>query len=202
MGAIAILAGLIAVVIGGGLAVRSAGRGGVARRLAAVERVDIAAVTDGEVVKIAGEIAALEELTAPLSGRTCVWYEAVLTHPAGVIGRDVASVRCEVIDDSGRAIVELEGARIEVGVEAIHARPDLVSAMLRHHGICAVPTVVACSEAILAPGDMVEILGTAAREPDPLGQAGPGYRSAPTRVHLRPGAAPLVVAMVRRVEVP
>ncbi|MEJ7603241.1 MAG: GIDE domain-containing protein [Kofleriaceae bacterium] len=141
-----------------------------------------------------------EPLRAPLSGRPCIYYVAVVEELHGKQWKE--TVREErgvpfVLDDgSGRALVDPTGAEVELDIDTTGASGTLDDAspaepaLLARHGRVSRGKLfnhsVKYREAIIAIGETVAVLGCAVREPDPgVPPTGEGYRQGPaTRVRL------------------
>jgi len=165
-----ILLALVAVTVGGGVAVERLTRQprGVKRILAARTR-PIGEADDTGDVRIEGVVEVFEgTLTAPLTGRRCVYFEHVVRADGsqdldGAIVRVADGVPFVVRDASGRAIVDPTGA----------------TALLTTLGVDG-------GEQVLCAGDRVVVIGRGVREPDPDASTVTGtYRDGPaTRLRM------------------
>lgn len=165
-----ILLALVAVTVGGGVAVERLTRQprGVKRILAA-RTSPIGEADDSGDLRIEGVVEVLDgTLVAPVSGRRCVYYEHVVRadgsqHLDGALVRVAEGVPFVVRDDSGRAVVDPSGA----------------TALLTTLGVGG-------GEQVLCAGDRVVVIGRGVREPDPDARTATGtYRDGPaTRLRM------------------
>ena len=166
------LLALLVVTIGGGLAVSRFLRDPeTTRRLRAAPQKQIGEAAESEDVKIRGRVEVFEEtVTGPLSGRACVFYFSRTYQDGREIRRQVGGVPFIVHDATGRALVDPTGA-------AATLRDDYESLAYGPRDQL---------EAVIEPGDEVEVSGRGVREPDEGAVAATsGYREgAPTRLHL------------------
>ncbi len=206
----------VAGVLGGGglllwLALRS--QAGGEHHIPRVTPRPIAEVREGRVARIIGRVAAGHTLVAPLSGRRCVHYVVVVDRvavmdradwvledlgtwrgpPPERLVSEESGVAFVVEDDSGRAIVDPEGAITAMQqdwhrLSEVEAPGAAEREFLTRRGLSAhIWRPMSFREAILAPGDRVAVQGVAVREPDPDHDA--GYRESATRLRMaaRPG---------------
>jgi hypothetical protein len=172
------------------------------RRLRRATPAAIAAFPDAGYRRIRGELALADRhLEAPLSGRRCAAYEVVIEQRAPadngwiVLDREVRVVPFTLTDASGRAVVESTGAYVAI-VRDWHARcANLRDASAAHKALLArlhlTPgpdadaLALRFSEGVLAPGEMVTVLGrgstASARETTATPHDG-GYRAPAERV--------------------
>lgn len=171
----------------------------------------IADVKNGELVKIAGRIEAVDRaLRSPLGAHRCAYYETVigfvmeeLRHPQhadpSVLVRERYARELYVEDDTGKALIEVGTARIVVAREShrrgelTHAPSARVRSYLERHGYDASAfqgRTLLCEERILEPGDEIWVFGAARweRDPHPSRHGTAGYRDVPKRLVL--GAPP------------
>jgi hypothetical protein len=167
--------------------------------MARTPRHAIAEVPEGRPVRIVGTIAAGEHVIAPISGRACVFYRAVVQERQKgweTIVDESFGVPFVIEDGTGRALVVPDGAeklvehdaptRSDVFAdptedqESFFARNEMSGEGQKAKG------PLRCSEGALEIGDTVAVYGIAVREPDPDGAArAHGYRDAlPTRLRL------------------
>ena len=155
----------------------------------------IAGFSEGSAAKIVGRVAvANEALEAPLTGRQCVYYEAIVKKDEGedstTLIREERGVPFFVEDDTGRALVDPHGATIAVVVDShtcsgTFADPTAAEkAFLDRHEESGTGWIFNRSlqyrEGVLEPGELVAVLGRGVREPDPGGvHAARGYRDMP-----------------------
>jgi hypothetical protein len=154
------------------------------RKLRAVSIVRIADVPDGATVRIVGRLRKRAKLLrAPLSGRKCAFFRAVVKEKAGKnswreIVREVESVDFVVEDSTGRAIVETSSLEVAVVLDH-HARSgafedaaEVLESFLRRHGLESTGVfgwnrALRYEEGVLEPGEEVAVLGRARWEDDP-----------------------------------
>jgi hypothetical protein len=166
------LLALAVIGIGGGVAVARFLRDPeTTRRLRAAPKALIAEAAESADVKIRGTVEVFEEtVTGPLSGRTCVFFFSRTFEDGLEIRRQIGGVPFIVRDQTGRALVDPTGA-------AASLRDDYESLAYGPRDQL---------EAVIEPGDEVEVTGRGVREPDPGAVADTdGYRGgAPTRLRL------------------
>ncbi len=174
----------------------------IRRALKGAQKKTIAEVAQGEVAKIVGRVRPVTDLlTAPLSGRRCVYFEATVEEyrSSGKSGRWVEIIRESEVSDflvedgTGRALVKTSMMKA-----LLHKDTELTSgflndasadleAFLRRHGRESKGWVFNKSlrykEGVFEPGETVSVLGQAKWEhdPDPT-EAGSGYRDVPKRL--------------------
>lgn len=170
----------------------------------------IAAIQDGETVRVRGRAAPREALrTSPLSGRRCVGYRLTVEYrDADRIDGWRHGVEQDVFppflvaDDTGEAVIHgpleirLHPYR-EASVQA--ASSELASLLVKggvqmrdEHGRTRNFRYV---ETILMPGTEIIAVGRAAIEIDQAGRA-PSHREPPVLCHLRGADRPVVIAPV------
>ena len=204
-----ILMGAIAFVTAGGaisFGLWRRGRGERQEYLKEARRDAIGHLPGGTVARVQGEVVLLRDvLTSPLTGRPCVSYAVLVrldSHFGPIIAKMQAGVRFAVHDPSGRALIEMDGVNITLTAdreELVPARQALSPAQeailvrgtqlpnLLHHRTRSLVFV----EAVLLPGTVIDVVGTAAREPDPEATRESGYRDgASTRVAFHSTATP------------
>lgn len=157
----------------------------------------IADLGDGELGKAVGRARVVDQsLTAPLSGRRCIYYIAeVWDHSTQKhIIREARAVVFALEDDSGLALVDAMGARIELDVaksasDTFHDPTDAQRAFLARfdepvHGWFFARSLQ-YSEAVIEDGKTIAVLGAGTREPDPEAPPTDAYRGEPrTRLRL------------------
>lgn len=144
----------------------------------------IADAITGRTVTVRGAVVARDLMDSPLTAERCVYYRYTIeqwrqSRVAGVGGdgfwelseRDEAILEFYVDDDTGRAIVAPERARVVLGRGLAEETLDL-GAQRRAH------------QMLLQPGDDIEVTGEAVRVDDLFDEAR-GYRSPPQRIMLR-----------------
>ena len=184
------------------------------RRVLRMKRVDVAVMEENARGKIGGTIEELERtIVAPLTGRPCVYYDVQIRNsvgmdPGDVIITETSGVPFVLADATGTAIVDPGGAVVKRLWDTVYGSPSdfdakRVSKVLERHGYPH-PSMVWRSrlhltEVILAPGDVVEVVGAGIREPDPDGGAD-GYRTTKTRIRMVGSAkSPLWIVRDNRV---
>ena len=175
----------------------------IKRELASARRWPIAELPDSTLGRIVGTARPIgEALISPLGGRPCIYYLAIVTtggkHPKVVI-REERSVTCVVADDSGRAIVDVEGAEMVLGEDAVTTSgtfddaTEVESAFLAKHGQAAAGAVFNRSlvyrESTISIDETIAVLGAGVREPDPDAPPTDAYRGAPA-MRLRLASTP------------
>ena len=157
-------------------------------------------------MKITGRIVAIEPLTAPLSGRSCVYFDCHVT--ACQEERKVTLVReidrRDFLVDDGTGIARIEVAQMQAAVNLDghwmsgglnDAHPKLGEFLARHGhttSSLAFNRGLAYREGSFEIGERVSVAGHAEQEPDPGGTG--TYREAPTRWVLRDGGQGLLVS--------
>jgi len=179
-------------------------RARLARELREAPRVDIKALPEGTRARVVGTVAAGETLTAPLTGRPCVAYVAIVEErvSSGKSSRWVERIRevrhlpFTIDDGTGRAIVDPGQSKLLLEMDATSrsgvfddATPA-EAAFLGRHGVSGTGWFLNRSmrytEGVITPGERVAVLGRGVREPDPDGaRAATGYRDElPTRLRI------------------
>jgi hypothetical protein len=174
--------------------------------LARLERTRLAEAVDGEVVKVVGEgVATGEPLVAPISGRPCLHYLAVIQRVGwggwSELARESRGLEVELRDDSGTASILLEDALVD-GDCTIWPRwglsrypPPHVRELLERNFQEPRPNL-RIVEYTLPPGPIM-VGGVLRRELDP-GARATSYRDAPRRAVLRStDAVALLVSRAR-----
>lgn len=170
----------------------------------------IGALPENELGQITGRVAAFERtLTAPLSGRPCVYYALVVLEYRATTKRWRACVNERrgasfVLEDlTGKAIIDPSNAQLALDFD--HAErlgyfdspTDVQQAILDRHGVRAEGILftkrLRFHEALVEVGDEVAAIGAGIREPDLASPRESDYRAAcPTRLHVTNSAsAPL-----------
>jgi hypothetical protein len=166
------LLALLVVAVGGGVAVSRFLRDPeTTRRLRVAPQRLIAEAAESEDVKIRGKVEVFEEtVTGPLSRRACVFFFSRTYRDGREIRRQIGGVPFIVRDATGRALVDPTGA-------AVSLRDDYESLAYGPRDQL---------EAVIEPGDEIEVSGRGVREPDSGAVADTsGYRDgAPTRLNL------------------
>ena len=150
----------------------------------------IAELPDGEQGRLVGTASTLHRtLTAPLSGRACLYY-IVLVKPVESSGaQDLFTERNGIAftleDASGSAIID--PARASMALAFDHReelRPSdqpspAQRALLLRHDHSSRSSQLRFVEAVLSVGERITVVGAGVRRPDLASSAESGYRSAP-----------------------
>src|SRR5690606_11120435 len=96
----------------------------IRRELRGAPRVDIAELREGRTGRVVGRVGDGETLSAPFTGRSCVFYEATVEEyrSSGMTGswrqvvREAVGVPFVLDDGTGRAIVDPRGVRVAVDI--------------------------------------------------------------------------------------
>jgi hypothetical protein len=187
----------------------------IRRQLRKAARKPIAQLADNELGKVVGSARGLDEmLVAPLSGRRCVYFIAVVEERRSnskssywkKIVEESRGVPFALEDDSGRAIVDASSARIAIDFDGrsqsgtFDNPTEAERAFLSRHGERGQGWLFNRSlryrEAVIEEGETVAVLGAGTREPDPDAMPTAAYRDAPpTRLRLTSSAKyPLVIS--------
>lgn len=195
---------LLSVIVGSSVLMRfRSGVGREGRRLRSAKTYSITEFPTGSQAKVVGTLRRLDsELTAPLSGRVCVFYRVTIWVKDSALGEgwqvameDEDGVDFGLDDGTGRAIIDTRAAkfvtepdhgRVSGSYERPSARvtnylkekPELKDALRWRRKL-------RYQEAALEFGDTVSIFGFGTQEPDP-DAASAGYREmAATRLRMR-----------------
>lgn len=177
----------------------------IRRKLRSAPRVSIAEAPEGEVVRIDGRVTEGEALEAPLTGRRCVYYVAVVEEKGDAgdwmeLARESRGVRFMVEDGTGRAIIDPEGARIDVDLDSTtqsgttdDPTPREAAFLVRHRlkgaGLFFNRTL-RYREGVFEIGEPIAVMCQPVREPDPdAASRTAGYRDLPP-TRLRVGGSP------------
>jgi hypothetical protein len=155
-----------------------------------------------------------QTLVGPLTGRPCVYYIAVVeeqrstgrsSYWATVIS-ETAGVPFMIEDDTGRALIDPSGAQVALDFDGrsssgtFRDADPVQEAFLVKHGKSSTGWVFNKSlryrEAMIEVGEMIAVLGSGVREPDPDAPPEAAYRGAPaTRLRLTSSPRfPLVIS--------
>jgi len=176
------------------------------RALRRARRASIAGAPEGEAVRIDGRVVDGETLIAPLTGRRCVFYVAILEESQGKRGwiecaRETRGVPFTVDDGTGGVIVDPAQAQIDAALDSITKSglfddpTPVEAAFLKRHG--QKPTCwfynrgFRYCEGVFEVGELISVMCYPVRESDPdaVSRTAAGYRDpAPTR--LRGGGSP------------
>jgi hypothetical protein len=155
-----------------------------------------------------------EQLTAPLTGRRCLYYIATVEEQRSngrssswkTLASETRGVAFLLEDGTGHAIVDPNGAQVALDFDGksssgtFHDADAVQEAFLARHGLKSQGWVFNKSlrfrEAIIEVGETVSVLGSGTREPDPLAAPEAAYRGAPaTRLRLTSSARfPLIIS--------
>lgn len=177
-------------------------------RRRAVVRPKIGDVASGELARMIGRVRAREVLTAPLTGRPCVFVEVVARERFGGLDVVPATIRGEarvmlrqgvpflVDDGSGRALVDPMADHVLMTLVKSTAEAtgslgedddddELAGLRAWLPAECVDGTRLQVRETILTPEVRVELFGRGEVEPDPDAVDQSGYRdAAPTRLRM------------------
>lgn len=187
----------------------------IRRQLRNMAAKPIGQLHDDELGKVVGRARALEAvLTAPLTGRSCVYFIATVeehrstgkTHYWKTIIKETRGVPFVLEDASGRAIVDATAARIAIDFDGrsqsgtFDDPTEAERVFLARHGEKGQGWIfnrrLRYREAVIAEGETVAVLGAGTREPDPDAPPSEAYRGdAPTRLRLTSSPRyPLVIS--------
>lgn len=160
----------------------------------------IGELPEGTCGRLVGTVRAIDRtLTAPLTGRACVWYRVSISAPGAVaeMSADVVLVREEqaerfaLEDDSGVAIVDPAGAQLERRRRGVYDRDsnrrpsERERAILTAHGEqwegALGPRSLSFHEMIVEVGETICVAGTGTREADPDAARGESDRPSPPK---------------------
>jgi hypothetical protein len=188
----------------------------IRRALRDARPVSIAEAPEGEVVRLDGRVMEGETVEAPLTGRRCVYYVAVVEEEISDSWHERATESggvCFTIDDgTGRAIVDPAGARIDIDLDRGTASGTLDDptakerAFLERHRLEATGWVfnkkLRYREGVFEVGEPIAIMCRPVREPEPaVSSREAGYRDAPP-TRLRIGGSsryPILLSDSRRI---
>ena len=176
-------------------------RGALRRRASAVPQFSIRDLPEGQPGRLAGMVAAVGPvLTAPVSGRACVYYEVAVRRHRGLETTDwlefehqvlaeTRSVRFALDDGTGRTIIDPSHVELLIGCDVDHwyhpGDPETAAeeALLARHTYAPRGLLFAkrlrFTESIIEVGERIAVVGIATREPDPDAPPSPEYRGAP-----------------------
>lgn len=189
----------------------------IRKHLASVARTPVRSLRAGQGAKVIGRVVPVEGslLSAPLTGRPCVFYEVIVEE---CVSRGRSSSWVERVRETKRVDFALDDTTGVVRVPSRHemryvahkdseqrsgafndAAPHLEAFLLRH-GLKSTGWVfnktLRYHEGIFEPGESVVVAGVVAFEEDPEGARAPqGYRDSPKRpVLTAPPGEPLVAS--------
>jgi hypothetical protein len=172
----------------------------VAHAIATGKRRKIAQVRDGEDRVIVGRVASWRTtLNAPLSGEECVHYRIAVEGPTprtqtSTLLERAQGVEFVVEDDSGRALVSCDDAKVSLHKDSAKLTPqvrDYVLALEAPELEGVSLSELRILEGCLVPGETVAVRGRCRWEPDPDGAHGGSYREQPRRLRI---GAPLFIS--------
>ena len=147
-----------------------------------------AKIGDREIVTVVGKVRPLEELEAPLSGRTCVAFESIARIYDGrnylgqVVERAMVNFELETAD----GLVRVEGEQAEVALDPSPLIPRKIEReakfLASHSRSPEYARGAGFDEVVIQEGDKVAVQGMAVLEQSPEGER--GYRDAPLRVRI------------------
>lgn len=161
------------------------------RRLRTARRWTLAELPDDTFGKVVGSARVLAEtLTAPISGRACVFYLVIVTENEGsdakAFVREAIGVPFVIEDATGRAEVDPREAdvllvqdRFKILGPLDASTPDEDALLRRHDKRRPGGKTLWYRESIIEPGELIAIFGAGGREPDPDAPPTAEYRGAP-----------------------
>lgn len=204
--AILIVVGVIAIIV---LAIYFSPDRRVLRKLRATPLLPCAQVAEGQEARIAGTVGVFEAtLTAPLTGRQCVYFRVTVTEERGsgknrrtvTIIDEIRGVPFVVSDATGRAIIDPSKAKVALDMDGksrsgtFDNATEAENALLARHGKSSGGIIfnkaLTYREGVIEPGEQVAVAGSGVREPDPqaVAQAGAYREGAPTLLRLTSSA--------------
>lgn len=190
------------------------------RSLREAPRVSIAEAPEGALVRLHGRVVDGESLQAPLTGRRCVYYVALVeerrqsgkSHHWVVRIRETRGVPFVIDDGTGRALVDPTQAQIDVEFDSNERSGTFDDptpterAFLDRHSVKGEGWVfnktLRYREGVFEVGEQIAVRCLPVREPDPEGVgASRGYRDAPP-TRLRVGGSadhPILLSDAREI---
>jgi hypothetical protein len=183
----------------------------VRRALRKAPRIAIGAMQEGQVARVVGKVSHGEPIAAPISGRPCFYFDAIVEERYRNgwrrVLREKGGVPFGIEDGTGRAMVDPTHADVALTFDASTRSGTFddatgpEEAFLARHKQKSQGWVfnrtLRYREAIIEPNEVVAIMGQGVREPDPeAAGADRGYRDAPpTLLRMRGGQqSPLLVS--------
>ena len=183
------------------------------RRLQATPRTKIAETADGATAKIIGKLKYVgKPLAAPLSGRSCAYFEVRVEEHRGknnwrTIVKIAEGSQFYLHDGTGKALVKLGDLTTAV-VEDIKLKSGFLNdpseealALLQQHGqssttFLGTNKTLRYFEGVLEEGESIAVYGQCTWEADPNpGSAGEGYRDGPQQLRIvSPSDGPMLVS--------
>jgi hypothetical protein len=193
---------VLALVLGGiSVGIASWYRSGTARLRSALreaKHVSIADAPEGAVVRLDGRVVEGETLVAPLTGRRCVYYVAIVeAFEAGStpdswreLAREARGVPFAIEDGTGSALVDPDGARVDVDLDRTSTSGSFEdpttaqAAFLERRRVkltgWSSNRTLRYREGVFEIGEPIAVMCQPMREPDPgAGSREVGYREAP-----------------------
>jgi hypothetical protein len=168
------------------------------RALRGAKHLSIADAPEGAVVRLDGRVVEGETLEAPLTGRRCVYYLAIVEEFAAgstpdswrEVTREARGVRFAIEDGTGRAIVDPDGARVDVDLDQTSRSGTFEdptaaqAAFVERRGVkltgWSSNRTLRYREGVFEVGEPIAVMCWPVREPDPgAGSREVGYRDAP-----------------------
>lgn len=179
----------------------------VKRRHRRTTSTPIGELPEHQLGQITGRVAAFERsVTAPLTGRPCLYYAVVVLEYRATTKRwrpcvnERGGVSFALEDRTGRAIIDPSNAQLALDFDRMErvgyfdAVTDVQRAILDRHGVRAEGLLftkrLRFHEAAVEVGDEVAAIGAGIREPDLASPRESDYRAAfPTRLYITNSAA-------------
>jgi hypothetical protein len=168
------------------------------RQLRDKPRRSLAELPEGTAARIVGRAEALDDtLEAPLTGRRCLYYTAIVEVSDGKDWREIIredrAVMFVLDDGSARAIIDPSASKVALEFDGnsdsgvLDNPNEREQAFLDAHATAGKRRIFNRSlryrEAVIEVGETIAIFGAAVREPDPAGKPEAAYRgAAPTRL--------------------
>jgi hypothetical protein len=164
------------------------------RQLGALPRRTLADLPEGTPARIVGKADVLEDtLEAPLTGRRCLYYTAIVEVSDGRDWREIIredrAVMFLIDDGTARAIVDPRESKVALDFDGASASgtfdnpTEREQAFLDEHETSSrhgrFNRNLRYREAAIGVGETIAIFGAAVREPDPSAQPEPSYRGDP-----------------------
>jgi hypothetical protein len=173
------------------------------RQLRRLPRRTLAELAEGTSAHVTGKAEGLDDpLEAPLSGRRCLYYVAIVAVSKGrstrQLIREERGVPFILDDGTARAIIDPSGCKAVLDFDSRSSSGTFDNptprelAFLLKHGASARDGILGYfnrdlhyREAVIEAGERIAIIGEAVREPDPDGTPEAAYRGdAPTRLRM------------------
>ena len=170
----------------------------IKRQLRALKALPIGQLPENTLGKIVGAAHPVgHTLIGPLTGRHCLYYVAIVEQHVSTgrssywkqIIKEEMGVMFQIVDPSGRAIVDPAGADVELTFDGnsksgtFNDADPIQEAFLQRHGKSSAGWVfnkgLRYKEAMIEINETVAVLGSGIREPDPMMAPAQDYRSGP-----------------------